>query len=264
MEQTLLDDRGARPSLLGDTDLPPVQIINPQGRSSFLLLGDHAGTVIPAALGTLGISSEDLKRHIAVDIGVQQLGEALAAELDAPFICQRYSRLVVDCNRDPASSQAVPEVSDGTIVTGNRDLSATERAARIAGIHAPYQATIARQLRARDAAGLETILVSLHSFTPVMSGIARPWDVGVLHAAGNDRLARSLLRILLQKKSLIVGDNEPYGMDATDHTVPIHAFPAGRPYVELEIRQDHLLRKGDVSAWSTRLALALASARGTS
>ncbi len=264
MEQTLLDDRGARPSLLGDTDLPPVQIINPQGRSSFLLLGDHAGTAIPAALGTLGLSSEDLTRHIAVDVGVRKLGEALAVNLDAPFICQHYSRLVVDCNRHPGSPEAVPEVSDGTIVAGNQALSAADRAARIIEIHAPYQAVIAERLRERDAAGLETILVSLHSFTPVMDDVARPWDVGVLYASSNNGFAISLLRVLLGEEALVVGDNEPYRMDSTDHTIPLHAFAAGRPYVELEVRQDHLLREGGISVWSKRLALALASARGTS
>jgi predicted N-formylglutamate amidohydrolase len=174
MENSSWDDRDARAPLLGDTDLPPVQIINPQGRSSFLLVGDHAGTAIPAALGTLGLSSDELGRHIAVDIGIQALGEALAAALDATFICQHYSRLVIDCNRDPETQDAMPDVSDGTIISGNAALSAYDRERRIAEIHTPYQAEIARCLAQADADGRRIILVSLHSFAPTLGGIERP------------------------------------------------------------------------------------------
>lgn len=264
MEQTLLGDRGARPTLLGDTDLPPVRIINPQGRSLFLLLGDHAGTAIPASLGTLGLSSGQLRQHIAVDIGVQKLGEALARALDATFICQRYSRLVVDCNRDPVSPEAIPEISDGTVIPGNQNLSAREQAARIAEVHASYHAAIAQHLRERDTAGLETILVSLHSFTPIMRDIARPWDIGVLYAWGNIDFAVSLLKVLMNDDTLVVGDNEPYRMDSTDYTVPLHASPRDCSYVEIEVRQDHLRHEDGVEAWSSRLAVALARARCTS
>ncbi|QXQ05057.1 N-formylglutamate amidohydrolase [Sphingosinicellaceae bacterium] len=214
--------------------MPPVEIVNPDGGGRFLLTGDHAGKLVPSALGTLGVAAEDMARHIGWDIGVEALGRNLAARLDAIFVRQRYSRLVIDCNRDPGSAEAMPVVSDGTPILGNVGLSAADRHRRVAEIHEPYQAAVAAAFEARPAA----VLVALHSFTPAMAGVARPWHIGVLHDGRNDAFARRLLDWLERHAGLPIGDNDPYRMDATDYTVPHHAFAAGRPYVELEVRQD--------------------------
>jgi predicted N-formylglutamate amidohydrolase len=240
-------------TLLGEQDPPAASVINRQGRSPFLLIGDHAGNRVPALLGTLGLPLAERERHIGWDIGIGALGEALAARIDAVFVRQTYSRLVIDCNRDPASAEAVPETSDGTAIPGNSGLNAADRAARVADIHAPYQAAITAEIARRS----ETILIALHSFTPVMGGIARPWDIGVLHDGANDGYARGLLARLSARGDLVVGDNEPYRMDATDHTVPRHAFAAGLPYAELEIRQDRLGTAADVAWWAELLASTL-------
>ncbi len=242
--------------LLGHNDPDPVQIVNPDGRSDLLLIGDHAGNVVPGALGSLGIGPDDLSRHIGWDIGIAGLGEALAAMLDAVFIRQTYSRLVIDCNRDPARADAMPAVSDGTRIPANEGLTDADRAARVAAIHAPYQAAIAAELARRDAGGRRTQLVSLHSFTPVMAGVARPWQVGVLHDRGDLSLTHRTLARLRTDPALTVGDNEPYRMDGIDHTVPHHAYP-DRPYVELEVRQDLLADAAGVTAWAQRLATVL-------
>jgi len=243
--------------LLGQNDPDPVQIVNPGGSSGLLLIGDHAGNVVPAALNMLGIGPGDLARHIGWDIGIAALGEALAVLLDATFVRQTYSRLVIDCNRDPARDDAMPPVSDGTRIPGNEGLTAAHRAARVAAIHEPYQAAIAAELARRDAGGTITRLVSLHSFTPVMNGIARPWQVGVLHDRGELGLTHRTLARLRADPALTVGDNEPYRMDGIDHTVPRHAYP-DRPYVELEVRQDLLADAAGVATWAERLAVVLA------
>jgi predicted N-formylglutamate amidohydrolase len=240
-------------TLLGEQDPPAASVINRQGRSPFLLIGDHAGNRVPALLGTLGLPPAERDRHIGLDIGIGALGEALAARIDAVFVRQTYSRLVIDCNRDPSSAEAVPAVSDGTAIPGNSGLTAADRAARVLDIHAPYQAAIANEIARRS----ETILIALHSFTPVMGGIARPWDIGVLHNGANDGYARGLLERLAARGDLVVGDNEPYRMDATDHTVPRQAFAAGLPYAELEIRQDRLGTAVDVEWWAELLASTL-------
>lgn len=247
MQSPFHDEADGRP-LLGD-DPPPTIVTNAQGASPFLLIGDHAGNLIPRSLGTLGVSAADRARHIAWDIGVAALGEALASRLDAVFVRQRYSRLVIDCNRDPRSAEAIPEASDGTPIPGNVALSPAARAARVAAIHEPYHAAIAAEIARRTH---PPILVSLHSFTPVMDGAARPWAIGVLHDGGSDGLARRLLANLRRRRDLVVGDNEPYRMDATDHTVPRHAFVAGLAYVELEVRQDLLAAEGE--DWAGTLA----------
>ena len=239
--------------LLGAADRPPVGITNPRGASPFLLVGDHAGNAVPAALGSLGLIEADLERHIAWDIGIGGLGERLADVLDAVFIHQTYSRLVIDCNRDPNTLDAIPTESDGTPVPANRDLALEDRAERVNAIHAPYQAAIGAELARRDAAGQNAILVSLHSFTPAMGGSTRPWQIGILYSDGDTRFAVSTLWRLRARGDLIVGDNQPYAMDAIDHTVPRHAFGAMRPYVEVEIRQDLLATPKDQAAWAGML-----------
>ncbi len=244
-------------SLLAAHDPPAVRVINPDGRSSFLLIGDHAGNAIPAALGTLGLGEVDLARHIAWDIGVAALGLRLADALDAVFIRQSYSRLVIDCNRDPESAEAIPAISDGTVIPGNAGLSDADRAGRIAAIHAPYQAAIGEEIARREREGHETLLVSLHSFTPSMGGVDRPWQIGILHDKGRTDLAKAMLGHLQQRGDLIVGDNEPYVMDATDHTVPRHASAHALNYAEIEIRQDLLVTAEQQASWSRILATTL-------
>lgn len=250
--------------LLAAADPPPVRVTNPHGASPFLLIGDHAGNAVPTALGSLGLSEADLTRHIALDIGIAGLGERLAEASDAVFISQPYSRLVIDCNRDPDAPDAIPEMSDGTAVPANRDLSPRERADRVNAIHAPYQEAIAAELARRDSREQPTILVSLHSFTPVMDGLARPWQIGVLHSRGDTRFARSTLWRLRARGDLIVGDNQPYAMDEIDHTVPLHAFGARRPYVEIEIRQDLLATSAAQAGWADMLAGLFQAAAGRS
>lgn len=240
--------------LLRPHDPPTVSLVNPQGRSPFLLIGDHAGRAIPEALADLGVSSEDRARHIAVDIGISALGHALSGRLDAVFIAQHWSRLVIDCNRDPGSDAAVPTVSDGTIIPGNRDLSPQARAARVDEIHGPYQQAVAEAIAARMAEPRPTVLVSLHSFTPRLAGgEPRPWDAGVLHDGGDPRFALAMLERMRHANGLAIGDNEPYRMDSVDHTVPRHAYAARLPYVELEVRQDHLANGRGVMEWADRL-----------
>lgn len=246
--------------LLSGDDPPPACIINPDGASPFLLIGDHAGNSVPLALGSLGLSETEMMRHIAWDIGTAGLGERLSVALDAVFVRQTYSRLVVDCNRDPEAADAILAVSDATRVPANHELTASDRATRVGVIHAPYQDAIAAELARRDAEGRETILVSLHSFTPTMQGFVRPWQIGVLYSEGRVSFALSMLRRLSACDDLTVGDNQPYAMDTTDYTVPRHAFTANRQYLEIEIRQDLLVTPEHQAGWSDRIAAHLKAA----
>jgi len=253
----------ARMRVLGPDDPAPAVVLNPGGRSPFLLIGDHAGSAIPASLGGLGLRATDRQRHIAIDIGVRELGDRLSSELDATFIRQPYSRLVVDCNRDPFSSEAIPEVSDGTPIPGNERLAEEARHARIEDILLPYHARIAEAIAARGTDRRATILVSLHSFTPVLGTIPRPWHVGLLYMAGRSDFATALLEQLTQRPGLVVGDNQPYRMDATDYSVPRHAFLSGLRYAELEVRQDLIADDGGQRRWAEWLAEDMTAALGT-
>jgi predicted N-formylglutamate amidohydrolase len=247
-------------SLLTADDPSPVRIVNPKGASSFLLIGDHAGNRVPSMLGSMGLSNNALERHIAWDVGTVGLGVQLAVMLDAVFIRQVYSRLVIDCNRDPSAPDAIPAISDGTIIPANEDLNGMARLVREVAIHRPYQDAIAREVAKRDAAGRRTILVSLHSFTPSMDGFDRPWEIGILHGGGDTSFAKAVLRSLAERGDLIVGDNEPYAMDGIDHTIPLHAFADARHYVEIEVRQDLLVSDEQQVAWARLIADAVCGA----
>lgn len=211
---------------------------NPGAASPFLFLGDHAGRAVPADLKGLGLSDGDSRRHIAWDIGVDGVGRRLSAALCATFIAQTVSRLVIDCNRAPERNDAICETSDGTEVPGNRHLTVADRRRRVSDIFEPYHAAIAAELDRRHEAGLSTIVVALHSFTPTMAGLSRPWRFGVLHM-GDSAFSRAVLaRLQADLDPAEVGDNAPYQMDETDFTVPHHAIARGLDYLELEIRQD--------------------------
>lgn len=253
MRQRANDSTVASTRRRAATDASPVNVLNPGADCPFLLVGDHAGRTIPARLGDLGVGPADLARHIAWDIGVENLGRALAARLNATFISQRFSRLVIDCNRDPAHSESIVEESDGTPIPGNMALDTQERARRRREIFAPYHAAIAAALDA----GRATRLVALHSFTPMMQGRARPWRLGVLHR-DDSPLSRSVLaRLRSELGEDVVGDNAPYRMDDTDFTAPHHCDPRGIDYLELEIRQDEIADAAGCAAIAALIAEAL-------
>lgn len=242
--------------LLAPGEGHPAIVANPGAASPFLLLGDHAGRQVPAALGDLGVPAVEMERHIAWDIGVAGMGARLAELLEAPFVAQRYSRLVIDCNRHPERPDACPEVSDGTTIPANVGLSASGRKARIDEIFRPYHDAISGELEGRSA------IVALHSFTPSMAGFQRPWRFGVLHLE-DSALSRAMLARLRAEPGVgEVGDNQPYKMDGTDFTVPHHAHGAGLDYVELEVRQDVIADAAGQEAVARLLARLLPLALG--
>ncbi len=255
MARRVADSRAQGPApLLGRDDPAIYSIHRAQGASPYMLLADHAGQKVPQALQRLGLPQAELDRHIGWDIGIGGVTRALAARLDAWAIEQTYSRLLIDCNRPLASPTLIPEVSDGTVVPGNAGLSDAQRQQRIDAIHAPYHARIDAELAARTAAGRPTLLVMMHSFTPVMNGVARPWHAGVLYHR-DTRFAHALLHALRDEGDLVVGDNQPYSVSSSsDYAVPVHGEGRGLVHVELEIRQDLIADAAGQHAWAERLA----------
>ena len=240
--------------LLEDDEPPPFTVEREGGASPFVIAVDHASNRIPRRLGDLGLPEAERQRHIAWDIGAAAVARGLSQALDAACVLQNYSRLVVDCNRSPNVTSSVPVLSEATPIPGNRDLSPAERLARIREILDPYQDRIAGLLDARDRAKRPSVLIALHSFTPVFLDEARPWHIGLLYNR-DARLAHALMALLAARGDLVVGDNEPYAVsDETDYTIPVHGEQRGLIHVEIEIRQDLIAAPEGQAAWVERLA----------
>ena len=245
--------------LLAGDEPDPVGHVHERGTSDFLILCDHAGARVPRRLDALGLPESELARHIAFDPGALDTCRALADALDAELLYQRYSRLVIDCNRPVHETEAFLARSDGTPVPGNASLSATEAAMRVAEIFHPYHAAIERAIERRARRGQETVVVAMHSFTPVHGERPgpRPWDIGVLFGH-DERLARPLIAQLEAEGDLIVGINEPYAVEASgDYAVPVHGERRGLAHVEIELRQDRIATAEDCRRWGARLARVL-------
>ncbi|WP_084029306.1 N-formylglutamate amidohydrolase [Bradyrhizobium sp. LMTR 3] len=247
------DDAGPA-LLLSAEDVPPVHEYNTAGRSPFLLTCDHYGRLIPRVLGDLGLPGSELTRHIAWDIGIAGVAEALSKHLDAHLIVQRYSRLVIDCNRPPHVASSIPRISEATTIPANEGISREAAAIRRAQIFDPYHRRIDEIIDQRGSAAMPTVLVSLHSFTPVYAGIARPWHIGTLYHR-DKHLPPRLLQALRAEGDLVVGDNEPYAVsDETDYTIPVHGEARGLMNTGIEIRQDLISDPAGEKAWAERLA----------
>jgi len=240
--------------LLSDDDVAPLEVAGPDGPSPFLIICDHAGRLIPRSLGTLGLPAAELERHIAWDIGAAGVARRLGAALGARTVWQRYSRLVIDCNRPLDAPDSIAPRSEKTLIPGNQNVAPDAGEARAREIFHPYHDEIRRTLDRRQAEGRLTVLVAMHSFTPMFLEVARPWHVGVLYNR-DARVAMPLLQALRDEGDLVVGDNQPYAVgDLTDYSVVNHGERRGIPHVELEIRQDLIADGGGQEAWAERLA----------
>ena len=243
-------------TLLQKGDPAPVGVENQHGASPILFVSDHAGVAIPAALGTLGLDEEQLARHIAYDIGIYSVTTEMALTLNAAYVFQPYSRLVIDCNRRPDMAQSIMTESDGTVVPGNQGLSDAAITARQREILAPYHNKILTMLSAREARGVPTVLFAMHSCTPIFGGAPepRPWDIGIL-ADKDWRIGNPLIALLKEETDLCVGRNQPYSVNAeSDYTIPLHAEGRNLPYVEIEIRQDLIGDAAGQHRWAELLA----------
>jgi predicted N-formylglutamate amidohydrolase len=244
-------------ALLEAGEPAPVVTERLSSTSPFVFVCDHAGRRLPRALGDLGLPASELERHIAYDIGIWPVARQLAAAFDAPLVAQTYSRLVIDCNRPTHVPASVPEISESTAIPGNMDLSREGRQARIDALFRPYHDQIEALLDARAERGLVTMLVAMHSFTPVYKGVPRPWTLGLLYNR-DARLAAPLLALMGQDDGHHIGDKLPYAVDdLTDYSLPVHGERRGLLHIGFELRQDLLADAGAQATWVAWLEIML-------
>lgn len=234
----------------------PLEIHNSEAASDFFLICEHAGRLLPRSAGSLGLPESELTRHIAWDIGARDVAIALADRLAAPLFMQRYSRLFCDCNRKPHVASFAPEVSEATVIPGNQGLSQAERQRRAEAVFWPFHNGVTEVLDRRRAQQRRTLLVTIHSFTPVFLGKNRPWQVGVMFRKDRD-FAPAITQWLTDNTDFTVGINEPYKVSDDDYAVPVHGESRDLPHVEFEIRNDLIPDRQAADKWAELLAQAL-------
>lgn len=229
----------------------PYHIDGADRTGRWLVTCDHAANTVPNAVadGDLGLPAADMERHIAYDIGAAAVTRLLAAHLNSPAILSNFSRLVIDPNRGEDDPTLLMKLYDGTLIPANRYADTAECTRRLDLCHRPYHAALG-ELAARP----DTVVLSIHSFTPQLRGKPmRPWQVGVLYAS-DARLAHPLIDQLRTEPELTVGNNEPYNGFFRGDAVDRHAVQQGRPNVLIELRNDLIADAAGQQHWAARLA----------
>ncbi len=252
MFETPLKMDASRSPLIGFGDPPVFETVNPEGGKPLLIICDHARPAMPAAFCNLGLDENALETHIAYDIGAAEVTGLLAERLDAPALMAGYSRLLIDCNRQPGDPYSIAKVSDGVTIPGNLGLGEEESEARAQAFFWPYHHAITSMLAHLWHLGPAPALFSIHSFTPTLGGEDRFWDIGVLWNR-DPRLAQPLLAMLRARDDLLVGDNEPYSGREIAYTIDLHGAAGGLPNCAVEIRQDHLESPQGRARWAAIL-----------
>jgi len=236
-----------------DSLFAPFEVIDGDRARGIVLIADHAGRALPDEYGDLGLPASEFDRHIAYDIGVEEVTRTLARELGVPAVMARFSRLLIDPNRGEDDPTLIRQLYDGTVVPANYPMSAEERERRLDRYYRPYHAAVGSVVASvAQASGSAPFIFSIHSFTPAMQGRARPWHVGVLWDS-DDRAVRPLLDMLRRYPDMVVGDNEPYDGALRGDTMYRHAIVNGYAHALIEIRQDLIAAEADAQAWGIQL-----------
>lgn len=232
----------------------PFELIEGDRRRGLVLVADHARRDLPEEYGDLGLPASEFDRHIAYDIGVEWVTRELAALLGAPAVIANFSRLLIDPNRGEDDPTLIRQLYDGTVVPGNYPMHPDERERRLDRFYRPYHDAVGALVASTAAAsGAAPFIFSVHSFTPVMQGIVRPWHVGVLWDS-DPRAPLPLIEQLSRDALLVVGDNEPYDGALRGDTMYKHAIVNGFAHALIEIRQDLIATQAGADAWAARLA----------
>jgi predicted N-formylglutamate amidohydrolase len=246
--------------VLSPGEPPPFRIENAQGKGIGLVVCDHASNRVPRALKDLGLKKAELKKHIGWDIGAEDASLHIGRALDMPVVLANYSRLVLDLNRAPHHEECIAEVSDHVKIPANAGLSKGDRERRLKEIFWPYQNKIGKMLDVSARKKQVPVLLAIHSLTPEMDGVKRPWHISILWNR-EEKIAKQIVKeIRNSHPDLLVGENEPYTLFSDrfpGSTVWRHAEERNLPYVFVEFRQDLIDTKEKAVTWANILLQAM-------
>jgi len=224
------------------------RLIGEPQAGGILIVSDPASNRVPDDI-LLGIDPALLGQHVALDIGVAEVGALMAEQPGVAAFQGNVSRLVCDFNREEDALGVIPHASDGHEIPGNLfDIAGREE--RLARFYRPFHDALAALLDAFPP----VLVLSLHSFTPRLAARPeelRPWHVGVLY--NSNELPARIAIPLLEAEGLTVGDQQPYSGKLLNATMNRHAEAQGRPYLGVEVRQDQIAVPAGQALWADRL-----------
>lgn len=233
------------------------EIQNPGGSAPYVFMVEHARNYIPPHLKNLGVSPEDLQKHVAYDIGIEGVTHKLSDLLNVPTIYCTHSRLIIDANRSSDHAQFILTESDGIAIPGNIGLHDAEKQARIDGIFKPFHEAAHGMIAEAMAINPQRFLIGMHSCTDRLQGGAyREWPIG-LSTYGDDDVMRAFAKPF-EEMGMAVGFHKPYDVrNYSGVSLDMHGRQAGRPHLLVEIRQDLIRDEAGQERWAEIMAKAL-------
>ena len=213
----------------------------------FVVTAEHASNHIPSRYESLGLNGAQLHAHIAWDPGTKAIARASARTLGCPCHEGSHSRLLIDLNRSPHHHKLIARQSFSIPIPGNESVSRAERERRIQLYYKPFREAVLTDVRRIIRAHGQCVHISMHSFTPVVDGVVRKGDFGILYDPSR-RLESALAASLIDRmasEGFHVRRNYPYRGTSDGHTTGLRAlFPASR-YVGLEVEvNQRILQSG--------------------
>ncbi len=197
-----------------------------------LVTCEHAGHVVPSEFAHLFVEHGHLlPTHRGWDPGALTFARELAKAHDAPLHYDTVTRLVADLNRSRNHPGLhAPEIRDR--------LSEADRQRIVERYWQPHRQRVDAAVASLAKKGRVLHLAS-HSFTPVLDGVVRTCDVGILYdprRAGEKAFARAWMKaIAALDPSLRVRRNYPYTGVSDGIQPPLRRqYPPDR-YIGLEL-----------------------------
>ena len=203
-------------------------------RNQILIIADHASNYIPKENNKLGLTNAFLNEHIAFDVGIKELSLDLSNRFKCKVIQGKYSRLLIDLNRDLDDPTVIPEIVDRKIIPGNIGLSKSEIRFRVKEIYDKYHREIDQTIKKEKV----NIILSIHSFNPIFKNKKRLLEFGIL--SNEDKNLSSIIIDQLRLQKLNVGDNKPYKGNLIGDSMYKHGLRNNLSHALIEVRNDLL------------------------
>lgn len=205
---------------------------------------EHATRHVPPAYSHLFRSHQRvLASHRGFDPGALALAERLVEAFPAasPLLATSVSRLLVECNRSEHHPRLFSEFT--------RHLDAAELTRLLAAYYHPHRAAVLDRLHRGLRSARCVLHIGVHTFTPILDGVVRTADVGILYnparTAEADVAARWARAIRAIDPTCRVRRNYPYRGSSDGLTTSLRRqLPTDR-YLGLELEVNNsLLTRG--------------------